>query len=265
MTMKWLRLGSSGLEVAKWQNFLCGFFPSSRTTLHADGDFGPATLDWTKKFQQHVGLTPDGTVGNQTLGIAARYGFPLVTVDDDESGPEWPACPKGVSPLSDQQREALFGRFSYVADPTDTNPEGIKITDDWVHKNIIHVTVPQLVGVSNAPKNGSVRIHEKLQDQFTAMFDAWEREGLMKHVRTWNGSFVPRFIRGSRSRLSNHSWGTAFDLNVQWNSLGSQGALKGQVGSVRELALTACEHGFYWGGWYRTRLDLMHFEAYKII
>ena len=87
---------------------------------------------------------------------------------------------------------------------------------------------------------------------------------LLGLVLTWAGSWVPRYIRGSRSRLSNHAWGTAFDINVPWNGLRRTPAFKGQKGSVRELVLIAAKLGFYWGGWF-TRKDGMHFEVSKIL
>jgi hypothetical protein len=42
-------------------------------------------------------------------------------------------------------------------------------------------------------------------------------------------------------------------------------ALKGELGSVRELVPLANRHGFYWGGHFRGRPDGMHFEAARII
>jgi hypothetical protein len=108
-------------------------------------------------------------------------------------------------------------------------------------------------------------IHSKIEKQFVGLWNMWEQKNLIDRVKTWNGSYVPRFIRGSRTRLSNHSWGTAFDINVQWNALGTQPALKGTMGSTRELALSAIDYGFFWGGWFQNRPDGMHFEAFKII
>jgi hypothetical protein len=80
-------------------------------------------------------------------------------------------------------------------------------------------------------------------------------------VLTWEGSFAPRFVRGSNVTLSNHAWGTAFDINYAWNTLGAQPALRGQKGSVRELVPIANEFGFYWGGHFKGRADGMHFEV----
>ncbi len=97
------------------------------------------------------------------------------------------------------------------------------------------------------------------------MFEQWERAGLKSHILTWGGSWVPRFVRGSRTQLSNHAWGTAFDVNVRWNMLGTQPALRGQKGSVRELVQIANDNGYYWGGHFHKRIDGMHFEVRLIV
>jgi len=78
----------------------------------------------------------------------------------------------------------------------------------------------------------------------------------------WFGN--PRFIRGSRSILSNHAWYTAFDINYRWNMLGETPADIGEKGSVKELVPIAHDFGFYWGGHFRRR-DGMHFEAAKVL
>jgi len=84
-------------------------------------------------------------------------------------------------------------------------------------------------------------------------------------VKTWAGSFAPRFIRGSTVTLSNHAWATAFDVNVAWNPLGAQPALLHKIGSVRALVPLANAHGFYWGGHFQTRPDGMHFELSRLL
>jgi len=166
-------------------------------------------------------------------------------------------------PLSFLDREKLFGKFSYVSSPTYANPEAITITSSWT-SNISQVSIPNLRGIAGAPKSSTIQFHSLLIPQITKLFNKWHDEGLTYLILSWGGSWVPRFVRGSRTSLSNHAWGTAFDVNVQWNMLGAQPALRGETGSVRELVEIAYEHGFYWGGWFANRPDGMHFEAYKI-
>jgi hypothetical protein len=75
-----------------------------------------------------------------------------------------------------------------------------------------------------------------------------------------------RFIRCSNSSLSNHAFGTAFDINADENQLGSQPALPSEPGCVFELVPIAHKFGFYWGGHFTPpRRDGMHFEIAKIL
>lgn len=258
--------GLTGPDVSSWQNFLRGRNKTSK--ILANGTFDDFTVEETSTFQKTppTPLDGDGEVGPLTYAKALKLGFnPLADDREDESGPGWPKRPAGIVQLSDSGRAAIFGTFKYEAAPTADNPEAIKILDDWAKNNIVSVPLPQLKGVKGAPKSGAVQFHRLGADQLQQAFKALETRGLIKHVLTWNGSWVPRFIRGSNTKLSNHSFGTAFDLNVEWNKLGTQGALKGQTGSVREIVLTMAEFGFYWGGWYGGRVDAMHFEVFKRI
>ena len=63
-----------------------------------------------------------------------------------------------------------------------------------------------------------------------ALFAAWADAGIVDLLLTWDGSFVPRFVRGKPDVLSNHAWGTAFDVNFPWNRLGTVPALRGEQG-----------------------------------
>lgn len=262
--MRVLYKGLQGDDVRSWQNFLIGLDPTSNVV--ASGVFDDLTIAGTALFQRAVNLNPDGEVGSMTLGQAAQHGFCLASDDRGaDAGPNWPSAPV-VLPLSLSDKLKLFGQFSYQAAPSASNPEAILITDSWPQQNIVSVTVPQLSArVIGAPSNGVVPIHKLCASQLQAVFAAWEAAGLSDRVLTWAGSWAPRFIRGSRTVLSNHAWGTAFDINVPWNTLGTQGALKGQKGSVRELVSIAYDLGWYWGGWFKGRPDPMHFECFKLV
>ena len=261
--MRILRLGCAGADVSQWQYFLtgCGFLHTSVT-----GTFDAATEQATKDFQRIQDLEDvDGVVGPMTLGAALKAGFNILVEDPDvEDGPDWPPRPTDVSPLCMADRKRIFGQFGYVAAPTVFCLEAIKFTDNWPSENMETVTVPQLVGLLGAPANGGVQFHKLASAQLVSLFQAWYDAGLIDRVKSWAGSWAPRFIRGSRTVLSNHAIGTAFDINSQWNHLGAVGALKGQHGSTRELVALAVEHGFYFGGWFDRR-DPMHFEVYKVL
>jgi D-alanyl-D-alanine carboxypeptidase len=72
------------------------------------------------------------------------------------------------------------------------------------------------------------------------------------------GALCVRFIRGSNSSVSNHSWGTAIDITLQGElDPFADGTM--QIGLVI-LAEHFNEEGWYWGGGYN-REDGMHFEV----
>lgn len=68
----------------------------------------------------------------------------------------------------------------------------------------------------------------------------------------------------SRNTLSNHAFGSAFDINAAWNKIGTPPALINQKGAVRDLVGIANENGFY-SGWHITRRDGIHFEVAKLM
>jgi hypothetical protein len=260
--MKTLRVGAKGADVRRWQSFLVGqgFDPKG-----IDGKFGSDTEKATKAFQKSVGVAETGIVDNATLGAAATAGFQVV--DDDPSlreGTGFPSIPVMKPLVGTTARADVFGKFAFVHEPKPDNEENIRITDDWAQKNIVAVDIPQLRGVTGAPSAGKVQFHRLAAGQLRTLWQAWEDAGLLDRVLTWHGTFVPRFVRGRIGVLSNHAFGSAFDINRKWNDLGHQPALLGEEGSVRELVQIANAHGFFWGGHFRNRQDGMHFEIAEL-
>lgn len=249
--LRLLRIGTVGDDVGRWQTFLRG----QGYPVRVDEDFGPQTERYTKRYQAKKRLKSDGIVGARTVAKALLDG--AAGVIEPAEAP--PPAREGLRPLGPNSREALFGGFEYRPQPTERNPEHIVLLGRWRQENIVTVKLPQLRDVQ-APSR-TVRIHRKVAESFLQLWSRWESAGVLKAVRTWNGSFVPRFVRGSHTRLSNHSWGTAFDLNARWNRLGQVPAATGAEGSVLELVPIANELGWFWGGHFQGRTDGMHFEA----
>lgn len=261
--MKTLRLNDSNDDVKRWQLFLIG---QGLLKDVADGKFGPKTEAASKAFQKKYGMVDDGIVGNKTIGKAMMLGFSVVEYpkDDPVIQPDFPPEPV-FPPLNSSQKHQLLGIIEYVSAPKAGNPEAIKITNGWDKINITSVIVPQLIGIKGASQTGKIYFHKNAAAQLLGMWDEWEKAGLLPLVLSYAGSWVPRFIRGSRTTLSSHAWGTAFDINVPWNGLGVTPAFIGKKGSVRELVPIAHKHGFYWGGHFKKRPDGMHFEVAKIV
>jgi len=265
--MNILRHGSSGALVKAWQNFLIG---QGLDPGIADGRFGDQTKAATIGFQERHGLVGDGVAGNRTIGQAMLLGFEgaqEVEADPenpDPGGANWPPPPDLKPIVGTTGRQAAFGKFKFRADPTTNNPERIAVTDNWANENIGKIKISQLVGVRGAPSSGKIWFHKKAHQQLQDLWQAWEDQGLSNLVINWAGSYVPRFIRGSRTTLSNHAFGTAFDINTRENALGAIPALVGKHGSVRKLVPLANQHGFYWGGHFKSRKDGMHFEIAEL-
>ncbi len=258
--IKVLKLGSIGPIVSQWQTFLRG----QGFMVDESGLFDAATEQATRAFQAKNKLDVDGEVGNQSFGKAAMLGFELV--DHTESDSAFPALPPFPPLVSNAARQSLFGPLEFAPAPVADNPEAIRITNGWDRDNLVKVPIPQLSRVSGGPASGNMFFHKKGAEQLRAMWQAWEDRGLIDAVLVYDGAYNPRFIRGGAASqtLSNHAFGTAFDINARFNRLGTEPAGPTQQGCVYRLVPVAHEFGFYWGGHF-SRRDGMHFELAKLL
>ena len=120
----------------------------------------------------------------------------------------------------------------------------------WVRTHISTQSVPIL---------GDVTCNNAIFPQLRAALEEIVTAGLADEIKReqYAGCYYPRFIAGSTS-LSNHSFGTALDLNVPGN-------LRGTVGEMDRVVVSIFKKwGFAWGGdWSYT--DPMHFEMARIV
>lgn len=72
----------------------------------------------------------------------------------------------------------------------------------------------------------------------------------------WGYAF--RMTRGSDKVLSNHSSGTAVDLNALKHPLGKSNTFNKEQCNIITLLIT--KYGLAWGGHYKKRKDEMHFD-----
>ena len=85
-----------------------------------------------------------------------------------------------------------------------------------------------------------------------------QQQRLVYSVLKSDGMLVVRYVRGSTTHVSNHSWGTAVDLKI-----GKQADVRGDNQVLFGLLLIAPifnAQGWYWGAGFPTE-DGMHFEA----
>ena len=172
----------------------------------------------------------------------------------------WPPKPLHIEHLSEIEAQRLYGHIEYVSYH---NEDDITIINDFEKENIITIEIPQLARIKK-PHNTNQRCHKLAAPSILGVWQEWEDTELLQHILTFNGLYWPRFIRGSRTSLSNHAYGVAFDINRTYNMLGVPPARQGELGSVRELVPIANKWGFYWGGHFEERKDGMHFELANI-
>lgn len=288
--MRTIKIGCKGADVQSWQTFLRGgqldadgnCTAASGDAVISDGIFGPATDRATKAWQTTKSLPADGIVGPNTWKAAVADGAPTGAVPTteqtdadvdpdaldvdvsvaavDKTSPSWPQRPDWAKPLVSQaQRDAVLGKIEYVPAPTASNPEAVRITNGWAASNVAKFSIPLL-------SKNPISMHKQAGPQFQAWCAAIQKKGLADRIISFSGCWVPRFVRGSRTRLSNHTWASAIDINVPWNGRGRRSALVGQKGCVRELAEFCYDFGIFWGGHYKgAPEDGMHFEVFQVL
>ena len=91
---------------------------------------------------------------------------------------------------------------------------------------------------------------------FCQDFHGWVEPIDQGQLDDWGFAF--RMTRGSDKVLSNHSSGTAVDLNALKHPLGKSNTFtKHQTNTIQLLIV---KYGLSWGGNYKRRKDEMHFE-----
>ena len=88
---------------------------------------------------------------------------------------------------------------------------------------------------------------------FGQAMDNIRTRGLTSELKTFDGCFMIRMVRGSSTVASTHSYGLAVDLNASENALGQVPQLSA------EFVACFTDVGFIWGGNFK-RLDGMHFQ-----
>ena len=269
-------------EVQRWQYFLLknGFDQVGRI----DGDFGEKTELATKYLQLKQGFKPTGSLDKATLDAVGTLGYTVLPDKyyKERSGPNWPPKPPGTKSPSNKWRNDRFKcfKFTQLARQFRSDAESIVIGGscdgayaDWVKQYIVDIDIKQLRFAAGYP--GYFRCHRFAADHFIALFEAWQKADLLHLIVRYEGCFVPRYKRRQSpgnaaqperqssevDKLSNHSFGSATDMNYAQNEFPAIPALCGQFGSTREMVEPAAALGFYWGGYFK---DGNHFELARL-
>lgn len=268
-----LSVGSFGNDVRRLQDYLNAELAAS---LLSDGSFGGSTRQEVERFRKRYGLPSSPSFDAGCYAVSAQRGLqPLAfsTEPKKQDLSTWPPRPRKLTSPSGAHMQARCGTILFEWQPVPGNAEHIRVTNSFVEENIVTVEVPQLrdcivpVGKNSFMKeDGRIRFHKNHAGRLVQLFSDWDAAGLMNRILTFDGSFVSRLKRGSTkgvvANLSNHAWGTAFDINAYWNPLGTVPAAMGDRGCARELVEIANQNGFFWGGHFgEKRSDGMHFEV----
>lgn len=274
------------VEVQRWQYFLLQRQISQIGRV--DGDFGGKTEEATRIFQLQEQLPQTGAADSATLQAAASYGYRILPDNHyaERAGTAWPPKPGNLSSPTAEWRNQKLSCFTFVQTPLDNRdrPERIVMggscdggVSDWRRANIVEL--PSSAFSHATGFRGYFLVHKRAREPLEELLHQWKEQSLLHLVISFEGAYDPRYIKGHNpgagaqpakrsdqaSALSNHAFGTAFDINATWNWIGKIPALAGQKGCVRELVAAAQDCGFFWGGHFGgDRIDGMHFELARV-
>ncbi|HTU63222.1 MAG TPA: M15 family metallopeptidase [Polyangiales bacterium] len=220
-------------------------FPSGAV----DGQFGPRTRKAIIAFQGSFMRKPDGLIEPHGITIR-RLNEPFSVLPDPVSLIELVPLPAaatlnvGVRPAKPEVLREVFGapRESYT---THCQP----VTNARLRKRI------QTEPVGHFRATG---IDVALRSLQSVMSEIEQLEPRVYDALGSAGMLCCRWVRGSQSSVSNHSWGTAIDLTLD-GALDVRGNRMVQYG-LTLIAPIFNRHGWYWGAGFSTE-DAMHFEA----
>ena len=274
------------LEVQRWQYFLLRNKITQAGAI--DAQFGAKTEEATKVFQVQHSLRVTGQLDEATLEVAQGLGYTVRSNDyyDDKLTRSYPPRPANISSPGNADRNAGLGcfKFKQLSIAHRGDPDEVVTLDscdgsvaDWRAENIIDIQIPQMKFVSGF--SGVMRCHRLAAPHILLLFARWEQLDLLHLLRAFDGTYNPRYKRGQSpstaghgikrssqvSALSNHAFGSAFDINASDNPFGEEPALCSRRGCARELVGPANELGFFWGGHFGSvsNKDGMHFEFAK--
>lgn len=174
-------------------------------------------------------------------------GHPMTTLVDSRVAADSSAAGAGSLPATRRTLAASYPFFVYGPDP---RPRNAYDDDGWG-------TAParsKQLGLAHY-SGGAVRIRKRLVPLVNKLFWLTEHVYGYKVKPRQTFGYAPRSVRGG-SRISNHGRGLAIDINSLANPMSTsfRSNLPPRLIRIWE------QHGFDWGGYYRSRPDAMHFE-----
>lgn len=231
-----------------------------------DGLCGPLTVSAILKFQSGFLSHPDGRVDPKGITLQKLNNqssqAPGSTRPPASSLPATPSPTQSLtetvakpSPDSiNQGLEAVSNSFMMqkLGRPRESYSTNCQpITNPVLKNQIVTESVGpfRVTGLRPAVKSLQA-VMEQVKMEQPAVYTALGTAGML----------CCRFVRGSTTSISNHSWGTAVDLKLN-GILDHYGDNTVQIG-LTLIAPIFNQHGWYWGVAFRKE-DAMHFEASK--
>src|SRR5215510_3210670 len=111
----------------------------------------------------------------------------------------------------------LFGEVKFrTAKPEWTRGDRISFISGFDTHDVTEVFISQLKNVEGS-NGGKLRFHKRAHEQLLAVFNLIEKRGQLPIITSCGGTFNPRLRKPTNGQLSkkpsNHSFGTAIDLN----------------------------------------------------
>lgn len=97
-------------------------------------------------------------------------------------------------------------------------------------------------------------VNKAFQRKLLSAFAYIEYRGIQSEIKSFNGCFQQRQVRGEPDLISLHSWACAIDMNASIEKLGQT-----TTHWSPEFIQCMIDAGIFWGGNFHNRKDPMHF------
>lgn len=111
----------------------------------------------------------------------------------------------------------------------------------------------QVVNTATGKSCSRIYMNKDMIAPFDLALSLIKKRNLCSELKSFDGCFMIRDIRGVPGKLSTHSYGLSVDINAKENGLGKEPQFS------PELVKCFTDAGFVWGGNFK-RKDGMHFQ-----
>jgi hypothetical protein len=213
------------------------------------GTFTADTEYWLRQFQKQHGLNIDGVLGPTAAAALDAPSSVLIQTATPLVGP------------TGFPHDDSASLIAFYGDPSVNNTA-------WQEANLVPVVPPyQMFGGDNDDGTSPVKniyFHKRCAPNLlAALTDIWNyygKDDAKIHaigMHRFSGAYNYRPIRGS-TRLSDHSFGCAIDLDSQDNPMTTDFSIPYKM--PQACADIFKSHSAFWGGDFQHRKDYMHYQ-----